>query len=220
MSKNRNRRLVEADLAARGIRDAATLAVLTDTELANAIIEAGDANRPWHLRHGWATRIIDIRAKRIHKGLRNKAKADRVTPEMRAKFGTMLMKPDEFNAHCRRMREEAAKRLEQERCERLEFCGFTKAEILADVAALACEDSFYLSREWRVVRYKVITARGNKCECCGAGPAEGVAIHVDHVKPRSKFPELALDPKNLQILCEDCNLGKGAWDQTDWRKAG
>ena len=24
---------------------------------------------------------------------------------------------------------------------------------------------------------------------------------------------------NLQILCSDCNAGKGNWDQTDWRKA-
>ncbi|MFC6439812.1 HNH endonuclease [Bowmanella sp. JS7-9] len=33
-------------------------------------------------------------------------------------------------------------------------------------------------------------------------------LHVDHVKPRAKFPELALDINNLQILCETCNLGK------------
>lgn len=42
-------------------------------------------------------------------------------------------------------------------------------------------------------------------------------IHVDHIKPRSIFPSLELDISNLQILCEACNLGKGAWDQTDWR---
>lgn len=36
-------------------------------------------------------------------------------------------------------------------------------------------------------------------------------------KPPSKFPDLALVLANLQILCEDCNLGKMARDQTDWR---
>jgi hypothetical protein len=26
-----------------------------------------------------------------------------------------------------------------------------------------------------------------------------------------------LDPNNLQVLCNDCNMGKGSWDQTDFR---
>lgn len=57
---------------------------------------------------------------------------------------------------------------------------------------------------------------GAKCQCCGS---EGhyVPLHVDHVRPRYTHPELSLDINNLQILCEDCNLGKGAWDATDWR---
>ena len=42
-------------------------------------------------------------------------------------------------------------------------------------------------------------------------------IHVDHIKPRKLFPHLALDVNNLQILCHECNHGKGNWDQTDWR---
>ncbi len=47
----------------------------------------------------------------------------------------------------------------------------------------------------------------------------GIPLHVDHIKPRSKYPDLALDINNLQILCESCNLGKGAWDETDFREA-
>lgn len=74
--------------------------------------------------------------------------------------------------------------------------------------------TFYTSREWLHLRYAVIQKYGRKCMCCGATNKK---IHVDHVKPRSKFPELELVIGNLQILCEDCNLGKGAWDQTDWR---
>jgi len=42
-------------------------------------------------------------------------------------------------------------------------------------------------------------------------------LHVDHIKPRSKYPELSLTFSNLQILCEDCNFGKSNIDQTDWR---
>ena len=77
------------------------------------------------------------------------------------------------------------------------------------------EDAFFDSREWKELRYKAIKLHGRKCMACGC---EGGEIHVDHIKPRSKFPELALTLENLQILCADCNLGKGAWDQTDWRK--
>lgn len=58
---------------------------------------------------------------------------------------------------------------------------------------------------------------GPVCMCCGASPQTGAVVNVDHVKPRKLFPELALVLENLQILCHDCNHGKGNWDQTDWR---
>ena len=58
---------------------------------------------------------------------------------------------------------------------------------------------------------------GPRCQCCGATPADGVRINVDHIKPRKHYPELALDVENLQVLCEECNHGKGNWDTTDWR---
>jgi len=78
--------------------------------------------------------------------------------------------------------------------------------------------SFYNSEEWRKVRYKALRKHGGKCQLCGRSYKEhGVVIHVDHIKPRSKYPELELDENNLQILCEDCNLGKMARDEIDWR---
>lgn len=79
-------------------------------------------------------------------------------------------------------------------------------------------DAFLLSYEWRRLRMEVIKERGARCECCGASPKDGIVIHVDHIKPRRKYPELALSKANLQVLCEVCNHGKGNWDQTDWRK--
>lgn len=78
-------------------------------------------------------------------------------------------------------------------------------------------EEFLKSRAWKELRYTVLKERGAVCECCGASAKTGAVIHVDHVKPRFKFPELALVKSNLQVLCEDCNVGKGAWDQTDWR---
>lgn len=78
-------------------------------------------------------------------------------------------------------------------------------------------DGFYLTREWRELRYKALVINGAKCQCCGATRNDGVRLHVDHIKPRSKFPNLQLELSNLQILCEDCNLGKSNKDATDWR---
>jgi uncharacterized protein (TIGR02646 family) len=69
-------------------------------------------------------------------------------------------------------------------------------------------DSFYRSDLWRNLRYDAFKKYGQRCHCCGvAGHVK--QLHVDHIKPKSKYPELALDIRNLQILCEDCNKGKG-----------
>ncbi len=77
---------------------------------------------------------------------------------------------------------------------------------------------FLCSWEWRTLRYEVLQELGRRCMCCGASPDDGrTVIHVDHIKPRHKYPELALIKSNLQILCGVCNQGKGAWDETDFR---
>ena len=77
---------------------------------------------------------------------------------------------------------------------------------------------FLKSWEWTTLRMEAIKLYGRTCMCCGAKHGvDGIVIHVDHIKPRSKYPELSLELKNLQILCHDCNKGKGAWDETDWR---
>lgn len=45
-------------------------------------------------------------------------------------------------------------------------------------------------------------------------------MHVDHIKPRSLFPDLALRLENLQVLCSQCNEAKSNIDTTDWRPVG
>jgi hypothetical protein len=79
-------------------------------------------------------------------------------------------------------------------------------------------DEFLQSYEWRRVRMAVLKRDGARCACCGATRDTGATIHVDHIKPRRIFPELALHMDNLQVLCHECNHGKGNWDMTDWRK--
>lgn len=85
--------------------------------------------------------------------------------------------------------------------------------------------SFYASWEWRRLRMEVLMEHGHRCQSCGATPKDvtisgaGVRIVVDHIKPLLKFWHLRLDRNNLQVLCDECNMGKGAWDDTDYRPA-
>ena len=76
--------------------------------------------------------------------------------------------------------------------------------------------AFYKSKAWRKLRYQVLLLRGPVCCLCGATRKDGVVLHVDHIKPRYQYPELELDIDNLQVLCEDCNMGKGGSDDTNW----
>jgi 5-methylcytosine-specific restriction endonuclease McrA len=76
---------------------------------------------------------------------------------------------------------------------------------------------FYTTRLWRDLRYDVLRENAAKqpdgrphCELCAAGAKAGRPLHVDHIRPRSFFPWLELDKSNLQVLCDDCNIGKGA----------
>lgn len=68
--------------------------------------------------------------------------------------------------------------------------------------------NFYRTQEWRNLRFEVLAESNRRCLLCGSSPESGIKLHVDHIKPRSLFPELALEKSNLQVLCEDCNLGK------------
>jgi 5-methylcytosine-specific restriction endonuclease McrA len=58
---------------------------------------------------------------------------------------------------------------------------------------------------WRL-RALVLMRDRARCRLCGAGPSDGVILHVDHVNPWGKGGETVLE--NLQILCNVCNIGK------------
>ena len=84
--------------------------------------------------------------------------------------------------------------------------------------ALHISKDFYVSKEWRRLRYRVIKKYSAECMACGRSKKyHGIVIHVDHIKPRSKYPDMALQINNLQLLCEDCNLGKSNKCEVDWR---
>jgi hypothetical protein len=63
------------------------------------------------------------------------------------------------------------------------------------------------------IRYDIL-ARDRKCKLCGRGPDDAI-LHVDHIVPRARGG--SNDPSNLQVLCAECNQGKGARDDADFR---
>ena len=76
-----------------------------------------------------------------------------------------------------------------------------------DVSAKArVRQEFYRSPEWIAARDECLAAKGRICSACGSTDQ----INVDHIKPRSKFPELALEQTNLRPLCWPCNRAKAA----------
>jgi len=56
---------------------------------------------------------------------------------------------------------------------------------------------------------RVIQEDRHICKRCRKRVTEKKNLAVDHIKPRSKYPELALARENLQILCRRCNSAKG-----------
>lgn len=78
-------------------------------------------------------------------------------------------------------------------------------------------DPFFSTVAWKMIRYDVLKRDGGRCQLCGMSSHDGIILNVDHIKPRRKFPALALSIDNLQTLCSSCNWGKLERDQTDWR---
>jgi hypothetical protein len=77
-------------------------------------------------------------------------------------------------------------------------------------AKLRSSRQFYSSPEWVELRRRVINEDGVVCRLCHEPINDPENLTVDHVKPRSRHPELALDRANLRVLCRPCNSRKGA----------
>lgn len=89
--------------------------------------------------------------------------------------------------------------------------------VLAKGMAAKSSASFYRTDTWKRLRYDALTASDGRCQCCGASAADGATLRVDHIQAISVAPHRKADPSNLQVLCNDCNWGKGNRDSTDWR---
>jgi len=75
-------------------------------------------------------------------------------------------------------------------------------------------ERFYASPEWRITREKFLRTRRKSngyyvCDICQGTIWQDRDVTVDHFKPRSKFPDLALDITNLRVAHRRCNSSKG-----------
>lgn len=144
-----------------------------------------------------------------------------------AGYEEMLQRIDERNREEARIKNEKRRILNEKRIEkraakkrsRAERAETLKKKVMAQAAQIRSlkqskPTDFYSTREWQELRYRAIRTHGRVCMCCRTTEGQ---MHVDHIKPRSKFPNLELCFENLQVLCRDCNLGKSNKDETDWR---
>jgi 5-methylcytosine-specific restriction endonuclease McrA len=77
------------------------------------------------------------------------------------------------------------------------------------------QKNFFMSKRWKNLRQVVINNYGKRCMRCGV---LGGPCHIDHIFPRSRYPNLEFDFDNLQVLCNDCNMKKSNKFYCDFRK--
>jgi 5-methylcytosine-specific restriction endonuclease McrA len=58
------------------------------------------------------------------------------------------------------------------------------------------------------LRFDILERDNHTCQACGATPHDGATLEIDHIQPFSKGG--TDEPNNLQVLCRECNAGKGA----------
>lgn len=91
---------------------------------------------------------------------------------------------------------------------------YNKYKEQKEPSLLKVEVGFYQTIEWKRLRIKVFDLYGYSCMKCNNQDF----LHIDHIKPRSLFPELELDINNMQVLCKSCNSSKSNRVFTDYRK--
>jgi 5-methylcytosine-specific restriction endonuclease McrA len=58
------------------------------------------------------------------------------------------------------------------------------------------------------LRFEILKRDNYRCQMCGVTAKDGATLEIDHIYPVSKGGTNELD--NLQVLCRECNAGKGA----------
>lgn len=180
--------------------------------------EAGLIGLPWPLPRGWPKKFSAVEIDKNKLGLLNIIVQKKIALKNKKAIHKKKKQSSGHSSQNDRIRAELEQSLGRPlSCHVAPVAKEPKKKKEPNKKAAWVYDGFYETREWRELRYKALVKHGAACQCCGATRSDGVRLHVDHIKPRSKFPSLQLDISNLQVLCEDCNLGKSNKDDTDWR---
>lgn len=80
--------------------------------------------------------------------------------------------------------------------------------------------AFYTSAKWRKFRIMILKRDGAHCQRCIIKYHFIVStnLEIHHIKPRSKYPELAYDEDNCITLCKSCNTQLGVKEELDFIK--
>lgn len=78
-------------------------------------------------------------------------------------------------------------------------------------------DKFSRSLPWITLKKEVNSIYPNKCMCCGKKGTPKEKLQCDHIKPKIKYPTLALEIRNIQLLCPKCNWDKSYTSEQDYR---
>jgi 5-methylcytosine-specific restriction endonuclease McrA len=72
-------------------------------------------------------------------------------------------------------------------------------------------DDFYFTREWRDLRFSVLS-EDPLCYYCKLINHVRAATIGDHFRPRRVFPELSLHKANIKPSCDPCHNIKRKWE--------
>jgi hypothetical protein len=78
---------------------------------------------------------------------------------------------------------------------------------------------FYKSAKWRKFRLTIIKRDNAHCQRCliKYNVITTSSLEVHHIKPRSKYPELAFEKTNTICLCKTCNTQLGVQEHLDFK---
>lgn len=77
--------------------------------------------------------------------------------------------------------------------------------VIINLDTQADRDKFYNSTQWRKLRKEILERDNHECLWCKeqglVTTDEDTVMVVDHIKELESYPELALEPDNLRVLC-------------------
>lgn len=67
---------------------------------------------------------------------------------------------------------------------------------------------FLQTREWKEIRSRAFLQYGTRCVVCGRSAKEGAVLDMDRIKPRARFPHVALEIRTPSPLVPIVILAK------------